>query len=123
MNNCGCSTRITPRDALQLTWSIAEAEAERQGIKSPQFEPAVYFQRYPPARWNVAYWLGSTVEQDGGTPAPTPDPLDLGNLFNLDARQTGLLMGVDVDAITGKILNTDYFWEPDSTPTASPTSP
>jgi hypothetical protein len=109
--------KLTPRDALALTWSDATRYAPRLGNKVEQMRPSIrlnYLDKEDPKPfWAVVYWPA------GGKPK-MEKPGDLGGIFgNLDAV-TSKWMLFEIDAQTGKILTLEVGNEeiiPRSTPT------
>lgn len=106
--------KISPREALALTWSEAQAEAEKSGIQGATLDPLIIFDaRY--VLWSISYWLrrpAPTSSQGGQQATPMPTPA---------TPTSELLMGFVVDAATGEITRRDYFMFATPTPIPSPT--
>jgi hypothetical protein len=117
--------KISPREAVVLTWNQAQAEAAKSGIQGVRLDPLVWFDHWN-ARWSIGYWL----ERPAATPGPrqgqevapvaaTPTR-GLAALLDPNAPAPNLLMGFDVDAASGQIMKVDYFMFPRATATPSP---
>lgn len=117
--------KISPREAVAITWNQAQAEVAKSGIQGVSLDPLVNFNHWD-AEWSIGYWLERPVPTPGpqqgkevAPVAPTPTR-GLTSLFDPTAPAPDLLMGFDVDAVNGQITKVHYFMFPRATESPSP---
>lgn len=85
--------KLSPRQAVEKTWSEATNYAKEQGITNPAIKPVlVTCGPGKPVLWNIDYMITDSRE-------PTPDP---------SKSYLGLNAIYDVDAQTGEIITREY---------------
>jgi hypothetical protein len=103
--------KISPREALAITWNEAQTEAEKTGIQGATLEPLITFSDEI-LSWHVYYGLRqpTPLSSQGGQQATSmPAPA---------TTTSELFMWFVVDAATGQITQRDYSMA--ATPTPSP---